>query len=110
MADSLPIVMDTIKGVLDEHGPLVLANALRKLGWEGRELDKVVEANTLEEIHQHDLFDTQADLKVHAPNWCGTEAANRSLDSLHDYNGEHLTTEEIVHREQMGDASDDEVW
>ena len=90
MSDSLPVVIDTLKGILDEHGPLVLGNALRKLGWEGRELDKVVEASILEEIHQHDLFDTQAD--------------------LFEYNGEKLSDNEIVHREQMDDASNDEVW
>lgn len=90
MSDSLPAVIDTIKGILDDHGPLVLSNALRKLGWEGRDLDKVAEQVILDEVHQHDLFDTQSD--------------------LHDYNGEKLTTDEIVHREQLDEARDDEVW
>ena len=58
MSGSLPQVVDTLKGVLDNHGPLVLATALRRLGWEGSDLDSIMEKVILDEIHEQDLFGT----------------------------------------------------
>ncbi len=82
MSDSLPVVVDTLEKLIEDHGILSVANGLRRIGWEGRELDDLVIAENMKELPQIELFP--------------------SRNELHEYNG-GLHTEEEIRQEEARD-------
>jgi len=50
LSDQVPAVAAALEELIKDNGILVLAAALRKVGWEGRDLDQAVEDSVMEEL------------------------------------------------------------
>ena len=85
MSDRLPAVAAALEGLVNEHGILIIASALRQLGWEGRDLDQVVEDSIMEEMRQDESFTPK---------------------EVHEYNGEMRTENEIRTLEAADDMNE----
>jgi hypothetical protein len=66
MSDSLPVVVDTLKDLIDTYGIVTLAIGLNKVGWSGRDLDELLIHESMEEVSQLNLFSDYTEMRKRA--------------------------------------------